>query len=50
MVRNNQVAVGRLMKMTLSSDHRLIDGALAARFLNAIKKKLEDIAHWKRQA
>ena len=33
--------------MTLSADHRLIDGAMAARFLNAVKRKLEDIELWK---
>jgi len=38
--------VRTMMKMTLSSDHRLIDGALAARFINAIKTRLEDIALW----
>jgi pyruvate/2-oxoglutarate dehydrogenase complex dihydrolipoamide acyltransferase (E2) component len=36
-----------MMKMTLSSDHRLIDGAMAARFLNAVKHKLEDLELWK---
>jgi pyruvate/2-oxoglutarate dehydrogenase complex dihydrolipoamide acyltransferase (E2) component len=35
------------MKMTLSSDHRLIDGAMAAKFVNAIKNKLEDVELWK---
>jgi len=45
-VRNGQVVVRTMMKMTLSSDHRLIDGALAARFINAIKTRLEDIALW----
>ena len=34
------------MKMTLSADHRLIDGALAARFLNASKSCLEDEKLW----
>jgi pyruvate dehydrogenase E2 component (dihydrolipoamide acetyltransferase) len=47
-VRNNKVVVRSIMKMTLSSDHRIIDGALAARFTNAIKAKLEDIELWKR--
>jgi len=37
-----------MMKMTLSSDHRLIDGALAARFLNSIRKNLEEISLWQR--
>ena len=43
--------VGRdIMKMTLSSDHRIIDGATAARFANAIKQKLEEVSLWKRLA
>jgi pyruvate dehydrogenase E2 component (dihydrolipoamide acetyltransferase) len=43
----DQVVVRSIMKMTLSSDHRLIDGAMAARFINAVKQKLEDIEQWK---
>jgi pyruvate dehydrogenase E2 component (dihydrolipoamide acetyltransferase) len=42
-----KVVVRSLMKMTLSADHRLIDGAMAARFLNAVKQKLEDLELWK---
>jgi pyruvate/2-oxoglutarate dehydrogenase complex dihydrolipoamide acyltransferase (E2) component len=34
--------------MTLSADHRLIDGALAAQFLNALKTRLEDGELWER--
>ncbi len=45
--RNGAVVIRSMMKMTLSSDHRLIDGAMAARFANAIKKKLEDTETWK---
>jgi pyruvate dehydrogenase E2 component (dihydrolipoamide acetyltransferase) len=45
--RGDQVVVRSIMKMTLSSDHRLIDGAMAARFINAVKQKLEDIEQWK---
>jgi pyruvate dehydrogenase E2 component (dihydrolipoyllysine-residue acetyltransferase) len=45
--RNGAVVIRSMMKMTLSSDHRLIDGAMAARFANAIKKKLEDTESWK---
>jgi pyruvate/2-oxoglutarate dehydrogenase complex dihydrolipoamide acyltransferase (E2) component len=30
------------MKMTLASDHRVIDGAAAAKFLQTVKAKLED--------
>jgi pyruvate dehydrogenase E2 component (dihydrolipoamide acetyltransferase) len=47
-VRNGQVVVRQIMKMTLSSDHRIVDGALAAKFINAIKQKLEDLELWKR--
>jgi pyruvate dehydrogenase E2 component (dihydrolipoamide acetyltransferase) len=47
-VRDDQIAIRSLMKMTLSSDHRIIDGALAAQFINAIRQKLEEISFWKR--
>jgi pyruvate dehydrogenase E2 component (dihydrolipoamide acetyltransferase) len=47
-VRDGAVVVRQIMKMTLSSDHRIVDGALAARFINAIKQKLEDLELWKR--
>jgi len=47
-VRDGKVVVRQVMKMTLSSDHRIVDGALAARFINAIKAKLEDLELWKR--
>ncbi|NQU10945.1 2-oxo acid dehydrogenase subunit E2 [bacterium] len=49
-VRNGQIVPRSMMKMTLSADHRLVDGALAARFANAIKHKLEDVELWKRLA
>jgi pyruvate dehydrogenase E2 component (dihydrolipoamide acetyltransferase) len=42
-----KVVLRSIMKMTLSADHRLIDGAMAARFLNAVKQKLEDLELWK---
>jgi pyruvate dehydrogenase E2 component (dihydrolipoamide acetyltransferase) len=47
-VKNDQVVIRTMMKMTLSSDHRLIDGALAARFLNSIRKSLEEKSLWQR--
>jgi pyruvate dehydrogenase E2 component (dihydrolipoamide acetyltransferase) len=46
-VRDDKVVVRSIMKMTLSADHRIIDGAMAARFVNAVKQKLEDIELWK---
>jgi pyruvate dehydrogenase E2 component (dihydrolipoamide acetyltransferase) len=47
-VRNDQVVIRQMMKITLSVDHRLIDGAMGAQFVNAVKAKLEDIELWKR--
>lgn len=49
-VRDDKVVVRQIMKITLSSDHRIIDGAMAARFVNAIRAKLEDVELWKRLA
>jgi pyruvate dehydrogenase E2 component (dihydrolipoamide acetyltransferase) len=46
-VRDDKIVVRSLMKMTLSSDHRLIDGAMAARFANAVKQKLQNLELWK---
>jgi len=43
-VRKGQIVIGRTMKVTLSSDHRIIDGALAARFLQDFKKLMENPA------
>jgi pyruvate dehydrogenase E2 component (dihydrolipoamide acetyltransferase) len=37
------VKIRKMMTVTLSSDHRLIDGSKAARFLDAIKAYIEDI-------
>jgi pyruvate dehydrogenase E2 component (dihydrolipoamide acetyltransferase) len=41
-VENGQVAVGAQMSVTLSSDHRVIDGAMSARFLRDFKYYLEN--------
>jgi pyruvate dehydrogenase E2 component (dihydrolipoamide acetyltransferase) len=49
-VKGGQIVVRDIMKMTLSCDHRIIDGATAARFANAIKQKLEEMSLWKRLA
>ena len=35
------------VNLTLSSDHRIIDGAVAARFLAALKRRIEDPAAWR---
>jgi pyruvate dehydrogenase E2 component (dihydrolipoamide acetyltransferase) len=36
------LAVRQVMRLTLSADHRLVDGELAARFINAIRRRLQD--------
>ena len=41
-VIGGQVVVRNRMKVTLSSDHRAIDGAIAARFLQEVKRLLEE--------
>ena len=42
LVRNGQVVIRRMMREGLSVDHRIIDGAVAAQFLQTLKKKLEN--------
>ena len=41
-VVDGQVIVRNRMKVTLSADHRAIDGAMAARFLQEVKRLLEE--------
>ncbi|HLZ21673.1 MAG TPA: dihydrolipoamide acetyltransferase family protein [Ktedonobacterales bacterium] len=41
-VRDGQVVVRDIMKVTLSVDHRALDGATAARFLQDLKRLLEE--------
>jgi pyruvate dehydrogenase E2 component (dihydrolipoamide acetyltransferase) len=41
-VRDGQLGVGKVMKVTMSCDHRVVDGATAARFLRDLKALLED--------
>jgi pyruvate dehydrogenase E2 component (dihydrolipoamide acetyltransferase) len=36
------IAVRPIMKLTLSADHRVVDGETAARFLGALRRRLED--------
>lgn len=43
-VENGQVVPGKRMKVTLSSDHRVVDGATCAEFLNTVRKYLENPA------
>ncbi|MBS1615053.1 MAG: 2-oxo acid dehydrogenase subunit E2 [Bacteroidetes bacterium] len=41
-VENGQIVVRQLMKLTLSCDHRVVDGAVGARFLQTLKAYLEN--------
>ncbi len=43
-VRNGQLGIGKTMMMTVACDHRIIDGVVGARFLNEIKRFLENPA------
>jgi pyruvate dehydrogenase E2 component (dihydrolipoamide acetyltransferase) len=41
-VEEGQVRVGRRMRMTIACDHRVMDGAMGARFLQDVKRLLEE--------
>ena len=38
------VRIRPIMKLTLSADHRIVDGAMAARFLGALRNRLEGMS------
>jgi len=41
-VKNGEIVPGKRMKVTLSSDHRIVDGAKAAQFLNTLRTMIEN--------
>ncbi|MGI8734372.1 MAG: pyruvate dehydrogenase complex dihydrolipoamide acetyltransferase [Pyrinomonadaceae bacterium] len=41
-VRDNEIVVRQMMRVTMSCDHRMIDGATGAKFLQTFKKMLEN--------
>jgi pyruvate dehydrogenase E2 component (dihydrolipoamide acetyltransferase) len=41
-VENGQIVVGHTMKVTMSCDHRVVDGAVGAQFLQSFKKIIEN--------
>jgi len=41
-IENGAVVVSNLMKLTLSCDHRVVDGAVGAAFLQTLKAYLEN--------
>ena len=46
-VVKGEIKIRTIMAMTLSADHRIVDGAMGAQFVNAIRSKLEDVELWK---
>jgi len=46
-VVKGEIKIRTIMAMTLSADHRIVDGAMGAQFVNAIRSKLEDLELWK---
>lgn len=41
-VKDGKIKVGNIMKMTLSCDHRVVDGAVGAAFLQTLKELMEN--------
>ena len=41
-VKNGQIVVGNTMKLTLACDHRIVDGATGAAFLQTLKRFIEN--------
>lgn len=41
-VKNGQVEIAQVMKVTMSCDHRVVDGATGSRFLQTFKQLLEE--------
>ena len=41
-VKNGEIVVGNVMKVTLSCDHRIVDGAIGSAFLKTLKELIED--------
>ncbi len=41
-MKNGEVVAGKRMKLTLSCDHRVVDGATGSQFLGTVKTYLEE--------
>ena len=40
-IRDGEQSIRPIMKLSLTADHRVVDGAVAARFLQRVKQLLE---------
>ena len=43
------MAIRQMMRITLTADHRLVDGAMGADFVNAVRRRLEDASGFRNQ-
>ena len=43
------MAIRQIMRITLTADHRIVDGAMGADFVNAVKRRLEDAVGFRNQ-
>ena len=43
LVVDGGIGIRQVMRLTLSADHRIVDGEMGARFLNALRRRLEDV-------
>ena len=41
-VKDNEIVIGNLMKLTLACDHRTVDGVTGAKFLQTLKEIIEN--------
>ena len=42
-VRNNQIVIGQVCKLTLCADHRVVDGIIAAKFLGRMQAQVDSL-------
>ncbi len=41
-IKDQEIAIASMMNVTLSSDHRVVDGAVGANFLRELRKYIEN--------
>ena len=46
---DREIVVRDMMKITLSADHRVVDGVIGATFANTVKRNLENTDSWRQQ-